>query len=316
MPATVRNVLAATLVALALCASAWATPTTDVAKVTGFEPVEPSSWALVSGVPMQAGGLTLTVPSDWSVDERPGLERSLLQGRREAVEQDGVRVERTVFPDVTSVAAYAPGGAAVIVHAYRREDLPEPLEVRGEALAVAFDDQLVDLEVLASDVGDVAGTRALISEYLATDPHDEVRYRGHALLLDGPEGPLLVVLEAPADDAERYAISFATVVASAVLDPPAPLVGGPGSLPTDPFLDRFGDGSLTLSLEADGGHYSGLIEVDANRYPLRASGDGSGLVGTFTSAGHDFFFRAEFDHGTLVFETGGARYRLQRLRAP
>lgn len=291
--------MAAILVTMALSAAAAAQPSTG------------------SGVTMGAGGLTLTVPSDWNLDDRPGLERSLLQGRRDTVERDGVRVERTVFPDVTSVAAYGLDGTAVIVHAYRREDLPGSLKERGAALADAFDEQLVDLEVLATDLSNVAGTSTLVIEYLATDPYDGVRYRGHALLLDGPEGPLLIVMETPTADAERHAASFAAIAASAVLTPPDPLVGGPGSVPTDPFLDRFSDGALTLSLEADGAHYRGLIEFDGHRYPLRASGDATSVVeGTFTSAGHEFAFRATFDRSTLVFETGGARYLLRRLHLP
>jgi len=68
-----------------------------------------------------------------------------------------------------------------------------------------------------------------------------------------------------------------------------------------------------LSIEKDGAVYTGVIAVDGERYPLRASGSWSGLVGTFTSAGNDFAFSATFDRATLVFETGGARYRLQHL---
>ncbi len=272
--------------------------------------------ALAAGAALQVGGLTLHLEGTWSVDANPGLERSLLQGRRETTTQNGVTVTQTVFPEVRSIAAYAPDGAAVIVHAYHADDVAPSLEARSTALEDAWNRQLLDVAVLRLDTVRVAGEAAQVTEYLATDPHDEVRYRGRAILLDGPEGPLLIVLEAPTDDTERYAARFDAALASATLARPAPTDTVGCAIPTDPFVGRFGDGFLTLTLQAEGPAYVGVIEADANRYALRATADGLLLAGSFTSAGSDFAFVAALDRGTLVFETGSTRYRLARLPEP
>lgn len=272
--------------------------------------------AAATNVTLHVGGLTLQLDGAWSVEENPGLERSLLQGRRETTTQDGVTVTQTVFPDVRSVAAYAPDGAAVLVHAYRSADVPPSREARATALQEAWNRQLLDVDVLMHDTFQVAGAPAQVMGYLATDPYDEVRYRGLAVLLDGPEGPLLIVLEATVDDAERFATRFDAALAGATLDRPAPNDLVCCAIPPDPFVVRFSDGFLTLSLQEAGEAYVGEIEAGGQRYPVRASAPAFVLVGTFTSGGHEFPFVARLDRGTLVFETGDTTYRLARVPEP
>ena len=274
--------------------------------------------AAAANVTLHVGGLTLHLDGAWSVEENPGLERSLLQGRRETTTQDGVTVTQTVFPDVRSIAAYAPDGAAVLVHAYRSGDVPPSREARATALEEAWNQQLLDVDVLMHDTFQVAGAPAQVMGYLATDPYDEARYRGLAVMLDGPEGPLLIVLEATVDDAERFATRFEAALAGATLDRPAPSDLVCCAIPPDPFVVSFSDGFVTLSLQEDedGAGYVGEIEADGQRYPVRASASGFVMVGTLTSGGHEFPFVARFDRGTLVFQTGDTTYRLARVPEP
>ncbi len=272
--------------------------------------------AVAAGATLQVGGLTLQLEGAWRVEENPGLERSLLQGRRETTTQDGVTKTQTVFPDVHSIAAYAPDGAAVLVHAYRPADVPRSLEARATALEEAWNQQLFDVTVLLHDTFEVAGAPAQVMGYLATDPYDEARYRGLAVLLDGPEGPLLIVLEATVDDAERFANRFDAALAGATLDRPTPNDLVCCAIPPDPFVGRFSDGFVTLSLQEDGAAYVGEIEADGQRYPVRAAASGFVLTGTFTSAGHEFPFVASLDRAALVFQTGNTGYRLARLPEP
>ena len=72
------------------------------------------------------------------------------------------------------------------------------------------------------------------------------------------------------------------------------------------------DGALTLRLEGADGDYAGTIEFEGQTYPTTASYDGASLDGSFESEGDEFYYQARFDGDTLVFETGGATYRLAK----
>ena len=84
---------------------------------------------------------------------------------------------------------------------------------------------------------------------------------------------------------------------------------------TDPWVGTFSDGELTLTLDGEGGHYTGQIEFGSTTYPVTAQGDVSSVAGTFTSNGQAFSFVAALQADTIVFETGGASYRLRRQGA-
>ena len=83
----------------------------------------------------------------------------------------------------------------------------------------------------------------------------------------------------------------------------------------DPLGGVWSDESLTLRLDGEGEAYSGTIEFDGRTFPTQATYDGASLDGSFESDGDEFFFQGRLDGELLVFETGGATYRLTRLEA-
>lgn len=80
----------------------------------------------------------------------------------------------------------------------------------------------------------------------------------------------------------------------------------------DPFVGRFADPDVTLVLEAAGGAYAGEIVVLGAPYPVEATLAGGRLEGNFRSGEQRFAFSAELSGDTLVLESDGARFVLQR----
>lgn len=84
------------------------------------------------------------------------------------------------------------------------------------------------------------------------------------------------------------------------------------ALAQDPLSGVWGDGSLTLRLEGDGTEYSGTIEFEGQTFETAATYDGASLDGSFESQGDEFFYQGRLEDAGMVFETGGATYRLAR----
>jgi hypothetical protein len=66
---------------------------------------------------------------------------------------------------------------------------------------------------------------------------------------------------------------------------------------------------------ADGGGYSGTLQMGASQFPLKAAAVDGQLRGTFTNQGTDFPFTATLDGDQLSLSSGGANYKLTRPTA-
>ncbi len=101
--------------------------------------------------------------------------------------------------------------------------------------------------------------------------------------------------------------------------PSNPLTGGetndgpanPLAGKSDPFLGRFSDGQLTLTLTATNGGYQGTVQLGEQTFPVTATATQNRLKGSFEASGSQFPFEATLD-GTLNFVTGGKTYVLKK----
>lgn len=89
-------------------------------------------------------------------------------------------------------------------------------------------------------------------------------------------------------------------------EPTNPLAGK-----IDPFVGRFSDGQLTLTLAATNGGYQGTVQLGEQTFPVTATAAGQSLEGSFEASGTKFPFKGKLD-GTLSFETGGKTYVLKK----
>jgi len=110
------------------------------------------------------------------------------------------------------------------------------------------------------------------------------------------------------------------------LDPPADAnpLDPPGDQPANPldqaaappavdsFVGRFADPDVTLVLERDADGYAGEIVVLGAPYPVSATLVDGRLDGSFGVGEQRFAFSAELTGDTLMLESDGARFALQR----
>jgi hypothetical protein len=80
------------------------------------------------------------------------------------------------------------------------------------------------------------------------------------------------------------------------------------------FAGTYRDEQVVIHLSrVDGGtDYSGTIEVDGQKYPLKGQQQDQRLKGTFDSDGDEFAFSASVVGRMLVFTTDGTTYRLKK----
>jgi|GEM_PF-2747928 len=83
----------------------------------------------------------------------------------------------------------------------------------------------------------------------------------------------------------------------------------------DPFLGRWSDESIVVTLQATEQGYSVVIELDGESYPGTAVRDGDRLDGGFEAGGDRFAFTARIADQRLYLETDGETYEL-RAAAP
>ena len=96
-----------------------------------------------------------------------------------------------------------------------------------------------------------------------------------------------------------------------------PLARPKGSNPlaqssTDPFVGSFEGDGLNIVIQETGGGYSGQIQAGGQTYPLQAQVGGGVMQGVFSGGGQRYQFSAKAEGDTLLFQTGGKTYRLQR----
>lgn len=84
---------------------------------------------------------------------------------------------------------------------------------------------------------------------------------------------------------------------------------------SDPFLGRWSDDSIVVTLQATDQGYSVAIELDGETYPGTAVRDGDQLDGGFDAGGDRFAFTARIADQRLHLETEGETYEL-RAAAP
>jgi hypothetical protein len=98
------------------------------------------------------------------------------------------------------------------------------------------------------------------------------------------------------------------------LDPPAPANPLERAAPVaiDPFAGRYADPEVTLVLEPTTDGYTGELVVQGAPYPLTATLVDGRLDGSFRVGERAFAFSAERTGDTVVLESDGARFVLQR----
>ena len=252
-----------------------------------------------------ASGVRLAYPPTWRLDERPGLERSLLKGTYESVERDGTTADVVSYPEVDSFAIYH-GDAAVFVHAYLRRDVPAAQV--SEVAALMRDELERELEGFDADPvyeAAVGGRHAVALDYTGVDRYLGAAVRGTAYVFEGTESWYSLVLEAPLDEYSTHRDDLEAILQSVEF-------ARPGHARRT-FGGQYGTGSLTLELEGAGETYVGTMTLDGRVFTVTASAVGAGLEGTFMiEDGTSFSFTAELSDGGLTLESGGARHELAR----
>jgi len=80
----------------------------------------------------------------------------------------------------------------------------------------------------------------------------------------------------------------------------------------DPFVGSFAGDGLNIVIQGGNGNYSGQIQAGGQTYPLTAQASGGVMQGVFSGGGQQYQFAAKVEDGTLLFQTGGKTYQLQR----
>ncbi|TVR95946.1 MAG: hypothetical protein EA416_01525 [Trueperaceae bacterium] len=132
---------------------------------------------------------------------------------------------------------------------------------------------------------------------------------------DAPANPLDPAPAGPGDDAAANPLDPAPAAPNP-LDPPAAQPANPldrtAPATVDPFVGRFTDPDVTLVLDVADGGYAGEIVVLGAPYPVRAALVDGRLDGSFGVGEQRFAFSAELTGDTLMLESDGARFALQR----
>ncbi|MEM7235878.1 MAG: hypothetical protein AAF517_27165, partial [Planctomycetota bacterium] len=110
---------------------------------------------------------------------------------------------------------------------------------------------------------------------------------------------------------------FSVVVASAMF---LSSCGGGSSEPSESgasgssggIAGTYQNDALKLVLETAGDGFTGSVTLDGATYPVKASGSGTALTGSFESQGQQFDFSASLDGTKLSFETAGSKYALTK----
>jgi len=80
----------------------------------------------------------------------------------------------------------------------------------------------------------------------------------------------------------------------------------------DPFVGSFSGDGLNIVIQGTGGNYSGQIQAGGQTYPFQAQVGGGVMQGVFSGGGQQYQFAAKVEGNTLLFQTGGKTYQLQR----
>lgn len=83
-----------------------------------------------------------------------------------------------------------------------------------------------------------------------------------------------------------------------------------GTVPN--FEGVYRDGGIKVQLQSAGSGYTGTFHLDGKALPCSAKVKGQRLEGTFQCDGIDFGFTGALQAGTLILESDGATYRLQK----
>lgn len=258
-------------------------------------------------------GFRLDYPLGWRLDERPGLERSLLKGTTRLVERDGVSVRATSYPEVRSVAIFN-ADAAVILHAYPLADVPGDTPSEWSSLMIeALRAELGDFELLGIEAAQVADLPASAITFSGLDPYSETLVTGTTFVFVTRSHLYTLTFEAPSALHADYRTDFEAMRASVAML--SELEREPAiccALPPDPFEGGFASEALTLTLQGDNGHYTGQLVFGDQTFPVTAQVRDGRLSGSFESEGTAFAFTASLEGATLTFVTDGTSYVLQK----
>lgn len=183
-------------------------------------------------------------------------------------------------------------------------DVPQP----GTDLTIAIDGMGSDLDV-ALKVG------APITDYEDVDYVDTSEDPDPIVVVEGVDAvriyvDVLNLLRQPV----RYRMTVTAGVTPAPQLAPTPAPEDRGNpLAGDPQLGSFEGDGLRVVVQGGRGSYTGEIVLNGQRFPFQATGGGGRLDGTFSSGGQVFAFAATLIGDALVVESGGGRYRTQRI---
>ena len=88
------------------------------------------------------------------------------------------------------------------------------------------------------------------------------------------------------------------------------LLVGSWSLAQDALAGTYGDGRLSVTVQAGAGQYVGEIQLDGQVFPFSAQGTPERIDGSFAVGADRFPFSAGLQGDVLVLSTGGATYHL------
>ena len=81
---------------------------------------------------------------------------------------------------------------------------------------------------------------------------------------------------------------------------------------TNPFVGSFSGDGLSIAIQRTGDSYTGQIKAGGQTYPFQAQvGDGV-MQGVFSGDGQQYQFAAKVEGNTMLFQTGGKTFRLQK----
>lgn len=125
----------------------------------------------------------------------------------------------------------------------------------------------------------------------------------------GPDGVPLV------DQGQEFL--FNRVQAEAAKQAPAskPFPGLGGGAPADPFTGSFSNGELTLTLQGQGGSYTGQVAIGAEAFPVAARRNGDRVEGTMNAPTGQYGFFVVASADGVVLSNAGNEYTLRRVGA-
>lgn len=179
----------------------------------------------------------------------------------------------------------------------------------------------VTIEGFGSDLDVAVNVGRPIVDYNDVDHLDISEDPDPVFVIDSPPaGTLYVDVLNLLPQAARYRMSVSGGGAAGAgpatpapgAHPPAPR-GNPLAPAADPLVGVFEGDGLRVTVAGGGGAYSGELVLGGQSYAFEATGGGDRIEGSFVDAGSSYPFTATLSGDVLTVESGGARYRTQRL---